>query len=243
MVVMSIKLVSINIEGQKHLDTVGEFLAREDADIVCLMEVYDIDVVGFAGGDYPYLVYAPNNVVEEAKPGRPRITLGVATLSKQPILDSEILYCDHKTEETIEMLGMGTHSPVIVITQIGRYSIAAIHFTWTPKMSVTQRQTKDLERLLALLKGRELVMVGDFNIPRGNKTYQKLLTKYRDNVPTEVETTIDPKLHRVNQVQKGKLAVVVDYIWSTPKYRVSNVRTVEGVSDHCAILCEIDKLI
>jgi hypothetical protein len=37
--VMAIKLVSVNIEGKKHLDTVRDFLMREDSDVVCLMEV------------------------------------------------------------------------------------------------------------------------------------------------------------------------------------------------------------
>lgn len=102
--------------------------------------------------------------------------------------------------------------------------------------------------LLDLLKGEEIVIAGDFNIPRGNEMYQKLQTHFRDNIPTEVESTVDPILHYANKDISGTLKLVVDYIWSTPKYKVENVRVVSGVSDHCALACllmtegELDKV-
>ena len=40
MVVMSIKLVSINIEGQKHLENVRELLERENPEVICFQECF-----------------------------------------------------------------------------------------------------------------------------------------------------------------------------------------------------------
>lgn len=234
---MGIKIVSLNIEGQKHLETVKAFLAREGADVVCLMEVYESDLALIAR-EYPYTIYAPNNVIDAVS----GITLGVAVLSKVAIDSSEILYCDGKSRETIEVVGEGTHSPVVVMARVGEYQIGATHFTWTPQASVTDKQRDHIERLLALTAGREVVLCGDFNIPRGSEMYRELAGRYKDNIPREIATTIDPDLHRANWQVRGRLALVVDYVWSTPRYSVRDVRVVSGVSDHCALVCDVSKV-
>jgi exonuclease III len=118
---MNIKLVSVNIEGQKHLDKVRELIGRENPEVVCLMEVYDSELIGLAGEQYSHYVYAPNNVVREATSGQPRLTLGVAILSKKPIDNHQALYCDGKNEQTINLVG--THSPVALLAKIDQYNI------------------------------------------------------------------------------------------------------------------------
>ena len=106
-------------------------------------------------------------------------------------------------------------------------------------MSETEAQHKHLDNLLSHLEGKELVLCGDFNIPRRNGAYGKLAARYKDNIPSNVKTTIDYELHRVKSEGKPKFEVVVDYLWSTPKYEISGVRIVSGVSDHCGLVCEI----
>lgn len=233
------KIVSLNIEGRKHLERVREFLAKEKADVVSLMEVYGGDVASLAGTTYPYMQYLPNNVVERVG-GKVTETLGVAILSQAPIGEREKYYCDGKTAETIADLGLGTHSPVLLVGKIEEIEVGVVHFTWTPGASITAQQTEHLTTLLKVLKGREIVLCGDFNIPRGNANYQRLASVYQDNIPMDVNTTLDPYLHRVNQTSPGKLAYVVDYLWSTPKYQVSNVRVVAGVSDHCGVMGDVN---
>ena len=113
---------------------------------------------------------------------------------------------------------MGTHAPILVLAKIGQIQIGAVHFSWTPDGSVDDRQRRHMQLLLEYLSTKgELVLCGDFNTPRGNELYEKLLTNYLDNIPTEIQTTIDPKLHRINFENLGKLKLVVDYIWSSPK--------------------------
>ena len=64
---MSLKLVSVNIEGKKHLKTVTKFLTKENADMVCLMEVREIDVLKLAGEEYPFVVFAPNDKLSNGR--------------------------------------------------------------------------------------------------------------------------------------------------------------------------------
>ncbi len=233
---MAIKLVSINIEGQKHLEAVKAFLAREKADVACLMEVYGSDLAWIAQ-DYPHVVYGPNNVVSAG------VTLGVAILSKAPITEQEIFYCDGKSATTLDILGDGTHSPVVVMARIGEYQIGVTHFTWVPNGEADARQREHVSTLLEHLGQQgEFVIVGDFNIPRGRELYHELAKHYHDNIPADIATTIDPDLHRANWKERGKLALVVDYVWTTKAYNVNNVRVVSSVSDHCGLVCSVSKV-
>ena len=139
--------------------------------------------------------------------------------------------------------GLDNHVPCLVRARIEGIWVGAIHFTWTPKASVSERQRTHTDKLIDILQEQEVVMAGDFNIPRGNENYKKLRARYVDNVPAQIETTIDPILHYANKNVPGTLKLVVDYVWSTPEYVVENVRVVSGVSDHCAIVCEINSQI
>jgi endonuclease/exonuclease/phosphatase family metal-dependent hydrolase len=235
---MATKIVSINIERHKHFDRVVSFLEKENPEIICLMEVGEADVSVLAGSEYPYTVYAPNDVMPENEGSG---TTGVAILSKKPIDKTEKFYCGEEDRAYLEKPGMGTHAPILILAKIGEIQIGAVHFSWTADGSVDERQRKHIGILLEYLSTKgELVLCGDFNIPRGNEMYLKLAGTYKDNIPAEIVTTLDPKLHRANFAVPGKLQFVVDYAWTTPGYTVSELRVVQGVSDHCALIFSID---
>jgi endonuclease/exonuclease/phosphatase family metal-dependent hydrolase len=236
---MASKIVSINIERHKHFDRVVEFLKRENPEIVCLMEVNELDIEILAGTIYPHTVYAPNDVMPESEG---RGTTGVAILSKQPIDSSDKFYCGEEDKLQLKKPGMGTHAPILILAKIGQLQIGAVHFSWTADGSVDERQRKHTGILLDYLSTKgELVLCGDFNIPRGNEMYQKIAGVYKDNIPADITTTLDPHLHRANFEMPGKLQFVVDYVWSTPKYEVSELQVVQGVSDHCGLVFSIVK--
>lgn len=231
------KIVSLNIERHKHFDLVTSFLAREDAEVACLMEACESDVDTLAGSSYPYKIFAPNDVTFE-KEGHGKT--GVLVLAKKPIEASEIFYCHEDDRAYLDKPGMGTHAPALILAKIGDYQIGAVHFTWTENASIDERQRKHVAILLEYLSTKgELMLCGDFNIPRGNEMYRKLASVYHDNIPSEVETTLDPKLHRANFEVAGRLKYIVDYVWTTPKYRVSNLKVESGVSDHCGLVFEL----
>ena len=233
------KLVSVNIEWQKHLDTVGAFLAREAADVVALMEVVETDVPTLAGERYPYMTFMPNCRVGEQ-------ISGVAVLSRYPISTIAKLYCGRGSETDIPIRGTGTHAPVVLLADVatpeGVYRIGAVHFTWTPDGQPTPEQERDVATLLAYLpQYQPLILAGDFNIPRKvNRLYDTLHAHLIDNIPEDVVNSIDPDLHYANKEERGKLSLMVDYVWTTPEYTARGVRLVNGVSDHCAVVGALD---
>lgn len=236
---MTTKIVSLNMERHKHFDKVHDFLRKEDQDIVCLMEAAENDLRQLQGDNYPYVVYATNDAMPSSEG---KGTTGVAVLSKKPIENPEKFYCGEEDLAFLTEPGMGTHAPILITAQIGEIQIGAIHFTWTKDGSVDDRQRKHVGILLDYLKSKgEIVVCGDFNIPRPNEMYQEIAKNYKDNIPSVITTTIDPNLHRVNQIESGKLQYVVDYVWTSSKYEVSNLRVVEGVSDHCALVFDVEK--
>lgn len=236
---MSLKSVSINIEADKHLKSVREFLAKEAADVICLMEAREIDVLEIAHNDYPFVIFAPSDVLSDGN------KTGIAMLSKYPIFEVEKYYCGENVSKYTKLPRvMGTHTPTLLMAKImsdeGEMNIGAIHFSWTKDGHENARQERHMEKLIEFL-GRqgEFVLCGDFNIPRGYKLYEKLNMLYKDNIPSEVLTTIDPEIHRANKDERGKLKLVVDYIFSTPKYQVEKVRVEEGISDHCGVVANV----
>jgi endonuclease/exonuclease/phosphatase (EEP) superfamily protein YafD len=111
--------------------------------------------------------------------------------------------------------------------------IANTHFTWTPDGKASEQQRIDLPQLLKKLEQYpELILCGDFNAPRGEEIFSQLCEHFTDNLPADVVSTIDPKLHRT----QGKFDLAVDTIFSTPGYQVKDVQVFEGISDHKAIV-------
>lgn len=247
---MAISVVSVNIERKNHLDRVRDFLISENADIVCLMEVCEEDVIDLAGGRYPFTTYAPNDL--QTRFGGGEGTLGVAILSKKPIENVERYYCGENIDKNLKEPGMGTHSPVLLAGETCGVRIGSVHFSWTSDGDADVRQKIHLQLLLKYLESRgEIVVTGDFNIPRGRELYFEIANKFKDNIPENILSTIDPELHRANKNDHGKLALVVDYVWTrhlaesrqgTPEYSVRDVRVISGVSDHCALAYSIDKI-
>lgn len=235
---MSLQLISINIESNKHLALVTKFLTQNPADVICLMEVFDTDVEILAGDVYPHTYFMPN-----CKDFGGVRKWGVAILSRYPLTDTQFHTCGESLSD-LPVQGMGTHIPLILFASVqkegGVYRVGAAHFTWTPDGSPNDRQRNHMKSLLPFLASQQdFVLTGDFNIPRGNEMYQELARRYTDNIPSEVTTTIDPHLHRVNTDNPGKLAFVVDYVWTTLTYHATNVAVVQGVSDHCAVKSDI----
>lgn len=237
---MAIKLVSLNIEGKKHLKEVGEFLVKTEADIVCLMEVCREDVLELAGEHYPFVVFAPNDVLGNHKNvDDSLVETGVAILSKQVIEESEKDYFGEKPRTFIDRSGTTSHAPVLLTAKVGGLDLGLVHFTWSINGNVSEIQRKHLKLLLGKVKDREMVLCGDFNIPRGNELYSEIAKNFKDNIPSEIESTLDPVLHYANKEEVGRLKYVVDYVWSTKGYVVTDLQVISGVSDHCALVCTI----
>ncbi len=117
------------------------------------------------------------------------------------------------------------------------YTFANTHFTWSNDGAVTDRQRESLKKLLEILNTLpEFVLAGDFNAPRGREIFTAIAEKYRDNIPLNYLTSIDKNLHRA-----GDLGLMVDGLFSTPEYEITDVKLSDGVSDHMAVTALIAK--
>jgi len=236
----SLKLVSCNIEGDRHLPEVVAFVKRETPDIVCFQEVYQENVQNLSQKFGMYSYFFPMMKIE--KPNAMNFSLhglwGITIFSR--LKPSKVdCFCYTGRKDNIPVFDdTNPNSPnrVLVWVELEKNSsvirIATTHFTWSPKGQTTSLQLEKFTILNSKLSAiGDLVLCGDFNAPRGKEIWRLLPAKYQDHIPPEVTTTIDPKLHRAGDIQ-----YVVDALFSTPEYEVTSVKVVSGVSDHMGIV-------
>jgi len=236
---MPIKLLSLNIENHQHLPLVIDLLEKEKPEVICFQEIQEPDFemfkrrFGFTGFFVPMITHIRTESAKELS-----VRQGIAFYTTLPLLKQEhFIYFGHGNAPRFKEPNSLERALVwgIIEKEGKRYTIATTHFTWADDGGVNEEQRRDVQQLLKLLQQRELVLCGDFNAPRGREIFKTLNLHLKDNIPPEIKTTLDPRLHKA-----GPLPYVVDYVWSTPRYMVSNVKVVSGVSDHMAILAEIE---
>ena len=241
-----LKVISLNIEGDKHYDWVIPFLRSEQPDVVCLQEVFESDVSYLSENLIMHPFYAPTaKIVTRMGNGlSPKGLFGCLILSKaHPLMvwkdyyvgsidDIPILVDKEPYYMNRVLLGMRVPNDREDI------SIATTHFTWSSNGQASDEQRIDPENLFALLqKHSPLVLAGDFNAPRGREIFGKLAERYRDNIPINETTSLDSNLHYA----KDSITYVVDGLFSSPEYVVEEVRLIGGVSDHKAIVGMVSK--
>jgi endonuclease/exonuclease/phosphatase family metal-dependent hydrolase len=117
------------------------------------------------------------------------------------------------------------------------YKFITTHLPVTIEGEETSYQLEVIDLLLREIKKFEgFVLCGDTNAPRGKISFSKFSEKYKDNIPEEYKTTLDQNLHRVKGLQ-----YMIDCLFTTPNYTASNVRLIDGISDHMAVVAEITK--
>lgn len=239
---MALRLVSINIEGGKHLERVHTFVSQHRPDIVCLQEVFSQDLPWLEKAfGMPSFFTANANVSEPVTYMPSRGKWGIATFTALPLKHQED-YFYAGSPDVMPILKQGNPNSgrrSVQVVEIEKdnqnYRVANTHLTWTPNGSVTEEQLRDTEKLLTYLeKFPEIILVGDLNAPRGKKTFSLFTDRYTDNIPQEVTSTLDPELHRA-----GALPFVVDGLFTSKQYRVEKAAVHTGVSDHRAITAQI----
>ncbi len=246
-----IKLISLNIEGDKHFETFMPFLVHEMPDVLCLQEVFEADLPRIAAETgrkcaafYPRCMR--NLRLAEGLESSP---WGVAIFSRLPFENpsghyylgtADIIPVFKKSDDPENE--PNTNNLVLVRADIRAgdqsFTICTTHFTWTPEGKVTEYQLQNQNALFKVLHSiPEFVLCGDLNAPRGKETWNRFAAKYKDNIPAHYETSLDQNLHR----KKG-LMYVVDGLFTTPKYKADAVQLVDGVSDHMAIVADISIL-
>lgn len=239
---MSIKITSINIEGEKHLERVRDFIAQHKPNVICLQEVFSQDIAWLENVFGMKCFFTANADVSEPVTYMPsRGQWGNAVFSALPMnRTEEYFYAGPSDKLPILKQGnpnSGRRSVQIVEVEKDNktYRFANTHLTWTPEGSVTEEQLKDARALLKFLEQfPEIILVGDFNAPRGKTTFSLFAERYTDNIPAEITSSLDPELHRA-----GALPFMVDGLFTSLGYRAKNVEVHTGVSDHRAVVADI----
>ena len=242
------KLISLNIEGSNHLDRIFPFIQRENPDILCLQEtnepiLSDLKKLGYK------TTFAPLFIRTIKGKG---LEMGVIIASKHPFTSETFYYyrpsaiilqfnADNKRGSIAQPLVFAS-----ITVESEKFNVATTHFTWAPDGDVaSDEQIKDMRVLRAKLASYPThILCGDFNIPRRyNKLYSKLREGYIDEIPAKYKSSLDKELHILNKApEKAHLLekYMVDYIFTQSPYHAKNVRLEFGLSDHAAVIANIN---
>jgi endonuclease/exonuclease/phosphatase family metal-dependent hydrolase len=171
---------------------------------------------------------------------------GIAVFSKYPMTEIHKSYYVGSEERVVVVdksspaaLPESVQNAVLLcVIQIGdmRYRVATTHGPWTQNGDTTDYQLTDFDAMISILeKSGQFILTGDFNAPRGKEAFAKLAERYTDNIPAHYMTSLDQDLHRVKGLQW-----MVDGLFTTPSYTAKNVRLISGVSDHMAIVADVE---
>lgn len=243
------KLLTLNIEGHKHLDLVKGLLAEEQPEIICLQEVFASDLPALMEVLQPKSqfasVFSPNAKVLKNNDYHiePMGDWGIVLIANRKLLESgenafHQLFYVGEAQVVPEFTGPSSPRRSLLVAQISlgnqNFVVATTHFTWTPNGQASPQQHRDIKQLKLHLKNfNRYILCGDFNAPRGGEIYAQMTEGLVDHTPKEVVTTLDQQFHYA-----GMLNLVVDGVLSTPDISSIKTRVIDGVSDHKAIVVE-----
>ncbi|MSU55650.1 MAG: endonuclease/exonuclease/phosphatase family protein [Candidatus Taylorbacteria bacterium] len=243
-----IRFATINIQGDTYLDSVVPFLSNFKPDVVCFQEIVETSVPFFEKklGMKGYFVPVTIHYAKPFDASSPVGTIGVGLFSSLPVTDVCKDYYVGGEGDIPRLVSGKLNSSVWHAILRGtihknneKYVVATTHFTWTHDGSTSDKQREDLVNLLKITeKNNELILCGDFNAPRGQEIFGKLSEKYKDNIPLEYTSSLDTELHRIGKIKQ----LMVDGLFTTPHYKVTEAKLSEGVSDHKAVTAIISKV-
>lgn len=239
----AIRILSLNIEGDNHLDRVQKLLFEKQPDVFCVQEIFKTDIPIFQKLLKVKGVFYPVSRIEEPTTVRlnPKGEWGIALFSRLPTQSIHL----HTYVGNLNHIPLYNNDDpndcnrLVIVAELSingkTLYVATTHFTWSDKGMDTPLQHENLDVLLRQLKPyRPLILCGDFNAPRGKTVFARLATEYKDNIPANFTTSLDPVLHRVK-----KLELMVDGFFSSPDLPVENVVIIPDVSDHQAVYGEV----
>ncbi len=241
-----VKLISVNIEENKHLGTVLPFIEKELPDVLCLQEVCedtlsDFKELGYQGG------FAPMACVDSVPVGTALLTHhSVKNIWTYYYRGSQHTVCDFDRNNVSQTQQKALlYTDILIADEV--FTVATTHFTWTPHgPTPSPEQISDMEKFLAYTTTlKPHIMCGDFNIPRHhNYLYKELVRNYTDTIPEHYASSLDKSLHKLGgDLDKKEMfdSFMVDYLFTQPPYKASDVRLQFGVSDHAGIVATITR--
>ncbi len=251
------KLISLNIEGNKHWERVLPYIEKEKPDVLCVQEIFADDITRITDAFQMDSTYIPMHLECEMKENVGSCKdIGVAIFSKYPFKNIQHhtyyspaphlkqLMINDENPQSIREINRQVLAVADIHIENHVFTVGTTHFTWTPDGKPSTDQYTDADSLLATLSDiPSIILCGDFNVPRGhNDIYEKFVERYSDAIPHSYTCSFDQNLHRVGNIPERWANVgkyMVDYFFLSPHYRAENVRLQSGISDHYAVVGEI----
>lgn len=245
------KLISLNVEIDRHYDTVWPFLDAESPDVLCLQEATGAYVNGLM--ERKYHVTSLPRVKKFSLAGNELID-SVLIATKLPHEASTWHYYHPGGELQFENKAdrrETNRQGLVIVTFTDEtdvtYTILTNHFTaGLDDATASEAQKEDMDTLLNYTSSLPPhVLSADLNLPRQHNTlYTSLTNHYTDAIPAHERTSMDRDFHILgNDPEKSFIfdSCMVDYILTKPQYSAQNVRMQFGVSDHAAVIADIYK--
>ncbi len=157
---------------------------------------------------------------------------GLATLTRLPILDTQVLPLPHRGRF---WSALGSEPRRALVTQLG-FCGAAIQVVNTHLSTIRGEQPTQVMALGEVLDAPELVLAGDFNCTPRSRTYQRLCDPLSAAVPrARTWPALMPVFHLDHIFFRGRLAVSAAGAWLGGPARIA--------SDHLPVVAAFEERI
>ena len=244
-----LKLITLNIEMNKHYQRFLPFLDEEAPDVVCLQEAPESALSylrerGFVTVFAPMIIKELNGVQEK---------VGVVLATKLPFSTQKVYY--HGVEEKLALSNGKDDAKISAFVYLladiefgnTSYQIATTHMADTNDGHEDDFQIMVMNKLLSSLSKEEShCLCGDLNMPRGFNTLYDDVTKiYHDAIPKHYQSSLDKNLHKSGNKKLDQPifdCYMVDYVFTQSPYEAKVEKMQFGVSDHAGVVAYIGKL-
>lgn len=264
-----IKLISLNIEKDKHLSVILDFLKEEQADIICLQEIFE-DTLGLFKNtlEMDYIYDHQATFISSDKTTRSQ---GVAIFSHFPIIKHLLIPYTKINEKNDTFEFSADHHPendkdrtrvndqynrklLVADIEIGGnlWKISTTHFTWGYYGYVNKESGKfiwDIDQETVqqqiddannLLKVFETLGGFIFCADTNTPRGEKVFGMFANMLKDNIPLEYKTSIDG-NLHRAGHLPLMVDGIFTTKEYNTENVTLKAGVSDHMAVICTVSK--
>lgn len=241
--------------GGKLFEHIQPFIAEENADILCLQEVYQAEnsplkqpwhAVGELANilGYKYYTFAPA-FSEEVEPGY-RVQFGNAILSKYPIQASGAIFFDvpyngtwkpESQEDIIYTPRNLQHAEILINEKV--LHVFNIQGIWGFDGDDTKRRLAMSEVIAAHIVGKQpALLMGDFNVQEGGKTTDKIEVHMKSIFKGEMQTSFNMNQKDPNS---GYATAIVDMMFASSDIKIINHHVSDAnISDHLGLVAEVE---
>lgn len=251
---MATKIISLNLfEGGVFWDNIVAFLTKENADILCLQEVFNGDTeqplhlqtikrLKKLLPDF-YLYYAPE--LYEVRPDG-QGDVGNAILSRWPLREEKKVFLHGAYQKIIRPTDEKSfsHYPknmVSAVVEIPNQSLLHVfnlHGVWGLDGNDNSERLHMSETIVSEISGKHPVtLMGDFNLQPNTRTISRIEDHLSNVFKNELTTTFNMR-HKTNP---GYATAVVDMFFVSPGVRVlSHECPEDDVSDHKPLVVTLE---